>query len=230
MLDAAEFRSVRRRTMKRVLPDFVESKGVYARRSQGQDHIVELAAKKYGGGFTVDLGVHLDLLPPFPSSSGARIGTQVDACWLRQRLRHGEDDQFWSYGASPEEAETIVAAIAERAISAFEQAKKWSDPTTLLAALPPQAMRIDAEIFARLYDAESVEEQQRLSQTMAIRQLFPGWSPLVGSAAVALGYIAKATGQSPDVVHEYVQVFRGDRGYWGPSWEALVAELESTSA
>jgi hypothetical protein len=230
MLDASAFRTVRRRTVKRVLPDFVEEeRAVYRRHRDGQVHVVEFAAKKYGGGFTVDLGLHFEGLPPFPSYTGG-VDRGASTCAFQHRLRHDAGNQFWCYGESITEAERTVEVIAEAALAAFDKEVKWGPGEALLAALPPDLMRDDSRIFAQLYDAATIEEQNRLSERMTMRQLLPAWCPLPGSTALLLAYLAGAHGRPPSEVREYLSLFAGDRGYWGPPWKKLARALAAATS
>jgi hypothetical protein len=79
-------------------------------------------------------------------------------------------------------------------------------------------VRDDSRIFAQIFDASIIEEQQRLIESMAMQRLLPAWGPLPGSMALLLAYLARAHGRPPSLVGEYLSLFAGDRRPWGPPW------------
>jgi len=61
MLDTSAFRRVRRRMLRRLLPDFAEERAVYRRRRDGQLHVVELAPYLRGC-FKANLGLPFEVV------------------------------------------------------------------------------------------------------------------------------------------------------------------------
>lgn len=210
--------------LRRLLPDFAEDRAVYRRRRGGQLHVVELHPYLRGH-FEIDLGLHFEGVPSFPSLlDGTDRGAWV--CALRHRLCHdGGRPTLWSYGDAIAEAERTIEVIAEAALEAFDRVAKWEAGETLLAALPPDLVRDDSRIFAQIFDASTIEEQQHLIESMTMRRLLPAWGPLPGSMALLLAYLARAHGRPPSLVGEYLSLFAGDRRPWGPPWQEMARAL-----
>jgi hypothetical protein len=224
MLNASAFRTIRRRMLSQRLTGFKESDGgVYRRLRDGQLHVFEIAARKYGGGFTVDVGLHFEGVPLFPPYSGQGGAT---ACAFNQRLRLGQS-QFWDYGESTADAEAAVGRVAQMALDAFEHEARWETGAPLLAALPPAVIREDAAIFSKLRDAPTAQEQSRLSACMTMRRLLPAWCPLPGSTTLLLAHLARAHGRPFAMVGEYLSLLDDDPGGGGPPWQALARALTS---
>jgi hypothetical protein len=213
--------------LRRLLPDFAEERAVYRRRRDGQMHVVELYPYLTGR-FKVELGVHFEVVPSFPSFLGGdERGVWV--CALRHQLLH-DGGSLWSYGKTIAEAERTVEVIADAALAAFDREAKWEAGETLLAALPPDLVRDDSRIFAQIFSASTIEEQRRLIESMAMERLLPGWGPVPGSMALLLAYLARAHGRPPSVVNEYLSLFAGDRRPWGPPWQEMARALAERPA
>ena len=224
MLTAAQFARVRDRMMQvLVVPrGFEASRRIYTRRGE-QVHIISFNAARFGGSFTVDIGVHFAEVPPFPPLGG--VSWEANECWLMRRLRDHERNQFFGYGNSHQEAESLVRRLAEEALADFAAfARRWGDGLVLLDILTPQVLEEDQRIFRRVLEAK-LDEVEPLRQQMTICRLFPGWFPKVGPTAVMLAFLSLACGRNA-LVRDYLAFYNLDHTTCGPRWEALVRSLK----
>ncbi len=89
-------------------------------------HVIAFEAARFGGRFTVDIGVHFAEVPPFPPLGSVPGG--VNDCWLQRRLRDHNRSQFFGYGNSHEEAKALVRNLADEALNEFAMfAKRWGE-------------------------------------------------------------------------------------------------------
>jgi hypothetical protein len=64
-------------------------------------------------------------------------------------------------------------------------------------------------VFKRLCEAPTIEQQDRLSASMVIRQLLPEWYPHIIPTAILLGYLAHHYGRS-ELIPPYLAVTSGE--------------------
>lgn len=209
MIDAAAFRRIRRRVMKQVAPQFSERNGIYTRATeQSQLHCIEFASGKWGNQFSVDIGIHFACLPSF-EAFGHKLRRQhpePDTCCLNRRWRNNANEQLFPYGDSNDEAEHFITTIVGDCLSTFDDFNStWRNGESLLDKLPPDTLAADAAIFQQLMDCPDLEERNRISNTMAIRRLLPGWLPHVSPMCVMLAYFAKEFRDSQGV-SKYVAI------------------------
>jgi hypothetical protein len=209
MMDASAFRRIRRRVMKRVAPDFCERKAVYIRETaKGQLHCIEFAPGRFGNEFSVDMGVHFSGLPSF-EAFGHKPKAQhpePDTCCLQRRWRDSANQQLLPYGDSNDDAERLITTIVVdclRLLDTFNST--WGNGEALLDQLPPSTLVADAAIFKRLLDCADLQERERLSGSMTIRSLLPGWFPHVSPMSIMLAYFAKEFRES-DGVCDYLAI------------------------
>jgi hypothetical protein len=230
MIDSTTFNRVRRRVMKRLAPDWVAQKSTYSRETpELQVHCIEFAPGKWGGEFSVDLGMHFTYVPSFEAFAYMPVvrHPQPDTCCLHRRWRNDDNGQLFPYGESAEEAEQFAAFVVNDCLDAFGQINdQWKNGRPLLDKLPPKTMKSDAVIFKQLMDCPDLEERDRISETMAIRQLFPGWFPHVAPMCIMLAHIAARFGAT-NIISEYLAITQspGQGHIMSPRAEWLVDSL-----
>ncbi|MFN9291882.1 MAG: hypothetical protein ACK6EB_27720 [Planctomyces sp.] len=209
MIDATAFRRVRRRVMKSVAPQFSERKCIYTvETEQSQLHCIEFASGKWGNEFSVDIGIHFRHLPSFEAFGHMPRcqHPEPDTCCLKLRWRNSANEQIFSYGDSNDDAEELIQTIVADCLATFDEFNStWGNGEPLLERLPPQALAADAAIFKQLMDCPDLKERDRISDTMAIRRLLPGWLPHVSPMCVMLAYFAKEFHDSQGV-SEYLAI------------------------
>jgi hypothetical protein len=209
MIDANTFRRVRRKVMRRVAVSFEETKSNYVRTTANQQiHCIKFEAAKYGHEFTLDLGLHFEFLPTFAAFSVRPVveHPEPETCVLMKRVRKPDNNQFFGYGDSVDEAEQTVEAIASECLATFQVLDdQWKNGLPLLDVITASSLEGDAAIFWELWNAKTLEDQNRLSDSMLIRKLFPGWYPRVLSMAICLAHVAAHHGRL-DLVEEYLAV------------------------
>lgn len=209
MLDSTTFNRIRRNVMKNIAPEFESRKTTYVRNTPSfQVHCLEFSIRKRGGGFCVDLGLHFADVPSFEVFSPP---TKLEhphptSCCFQQRWRNARHEQFFEYGETPEEtAELLTQIVNDCQQRLAEVAARWPDGEAMLHTLTPDVLRADAVTFQRLLACPSLEEQDRISDSMTIRQLFPGWCPQVSSLCVLLAFLARDSGR-PELIPEYLSI------------------------
>lgn len=186
-------------------------------------HVIAFEAWKYGGSFSVDIGMHFAEVPPLPSITGGPGG--ASECWLLRRLRRA-GEQFFGYGNSQQEAEELVRDLADEALAEFATfAKRWGDGLVLLDVLTPEVLNEDQQLFRRALVAPSRGELEQLREQMTICRLFPGWLPFVGPTAVMLAFLALACGRKA-LVREYLAFYNIDHTTCGDRWHTVVQRLK----
>lgn len=212
MITAASFRRIRRSVFARTLVPrgFAESSSLYVCHTPaGQTHCAEIAAAKYGGSFTVDLGFHFSAVPLF--ADVPPVGRRTAACCFRLRFRKSDGNQFFGYGTSATEAESIALEIADRALTIFRDVdERWRDGSLLVRAVPPELLARDAAVFHDVLHATSMAEQDIASDSMLIRQLLPAWCPHILPTALSLAHVSLGQ-NNPHLAREYVEIANSAR-------------------
>jgi hypothetical protein len=209
MIDAAAFRRIRRRVMKNVAPEFSERKSFYTRQTKdSQLHCIEFASGKWGNEFSVDIGIHFEHLPSFEAFGDTPNPEhpEPDTCCFKRRWRNSAKEQLFPYGDSNDDAERLITTIVDECLNTFDEFNAaWGNGESLLEKLPPDTLASDAAIFKQLMDCPDLEERDRISDTMAIRTLFPGWLPHVSPMCVMLAYFASEFRDSQGV-SDYIAI------------------------
>ena len=209
MINAAAFRRIRRRVMKNVAPEFSERKTIYTHETvERQLHCIEFASGKWGNEFSVDIGIHFSRLPSFEAfgHTPKPEHPQPDTCCLKRRWRNFANEQLFPYSNSNDDAEQLITTIVHDCLRVFDTFNSnWGNGESLLDQLPPDILASDAAIFKRLMDCPDLQEQERLSDSMTIRALLPGWLPHVSPMCILLAYFAREFRQSHGV-SEYISI------------------------
>jgi hypothetical protein len=150
--------------------------------------------------YGVKLGVKL-------AAGDSDVCSEPDTCALQRRWRDAETGtQFYSYGETPEDAERTVREIARVCLAAFDELEeRWGEGRALLTELPPERIAPDADVFAELLRAETVEKQHEHSDRMYLRQLFPEWYPHLLPVCLLLAHLSRAYGQ-PTSIPRYLEL------------------------
>ena len=233
MITAGRFRSIRKRLMKELAPEFTENDTCYTRETEHRHlHCIEFGHPLRRRGFVVDLGIHfvgvphLPLLAPSPRRPERYPGQlRDDKCWLQRRWRKPDGDQFFDYGETPEQAEILIRSIVDGCLAALNEIDAgWQKGERLLELVPPQRLRQDAEIFATMFQASTVEQGHQISDKVFIRQLFPAWFPQVQETALLFAFLSLHF-KRPELVAPYVEVVNYQaRGFWIPQWMADLSQ------
>jgi len=195
--------------MKNLAPEFSERKAIYTRETEERQlHCIEFASGKWGNEFSVDIGIHFSLLPSFEAFSHTPKPEhpQPDTCCLKRRWRNSANEQLFAYGASNDDAEQLITTIVKDCLSTFDKFNStWGNGESLLDQLPPDALASDAAIFKQLMDCPDLQQRERLSDSMTIRGLLPGWHPHVSPMCAMLAYFAKEFRHSKGV-SDYISI------------------------
>jgi len=231
VIGSAAFRRVLRRVMKNLAPEFSERKGIYTRETEAQLHCIQFAPGKWGKEFSADIGIHFARLPSFEAFGHAwkPQHPEPDTCCFKRRWRDSANEQLFPYGDTNDDAEKFLSAIVTDCLTTFDQSStSWGNGHPLLEKLPPETLESDAAIFKRLMDCPDVDEKQRLSNTMVIRKMFPGWYPHVSPMCIMLAHFAKEAGDLQRV-SDYISITSapGQGHLMGPKAEQLVDALKS---
>jgi hypothetical protein len=209
MIDAAAFRRIRRRVMKNLAPEFSERKAIYTRETPEQQlHCIEFAPGKWGKGFSVDIGVHFSQLPSFQAFGHTNNPEhpEPDTCCLNRRWRNSANEQLLPYGDSIENAEQLVTTIVLDCLRVFDNFNStWGNGESLLSHLSPETLAADAAIFKQLMDCPDLQQRERLSDSMTIRRLLPGWLPHVSPMCIMFAYFANDFRNSQGVT-DYISI------------------------
>jgi hypothetical protein len=114
----------------------------------GLVQVVSFQASKWGGRFTVNLGIYVREVDKLFDDWWGRFKTGIpgqdgavkeEVCWLRDRLgaiRGGGGDLWWDYADLPTAAEDVKTRLATDAADAFAEASTrsglmrwWEDPS-----------------------------------------------------------------------------------------------------
>ncbi|GEM_PF-5896442 len=208
-IDSTTFERVRRSVLKEVASGFDADGGTHRRQvAEGQLHCFEFGVHKRGGAFCVDMGFHFASVPSFESfSASAKLKhPQPDSCWLHRRWRSEENRQFVDYGETLEDAERNLRKIVSDTLRFLDEVERLvGDGSKLLDLLPPERLRGDAEIFQKFMACPDLEQRDRISDSMTIRKLFPGWLPHVSPTCILLAYLSRKFGRH-SLVAEYLAV------------------------
>ncbi len=190
-------------------------KSEYVRKRDAQLMFVTFSAEKYGHGFDVNVALHFDYLPPFTFQSwpGAPIPTDMgsELCAFQRLIRGAKGNQYYEYGKTEADAEKMVSKIADRIELALDAiGETVGDGRPLLNVITPDVLVRDFQTFTEMFSAESIEEQDRISDSMQIRQLFPDWNPHVVPTAILMAYIARHFSQDA-LAARYVDVAHASR-------------------
>jgi hypothetical protein len=148
-LTSAQVRAARMQVMKRELAPrgFVRGDdGTYARRRDGQIHLINFQASKYGHEYTVNLGFHYDFLPPFHHKMTIPlVEYHLLDCAIRERIGYltpANRDTWFPYGNDREELKRTLEENVRVCLAAFDEAAhRWADPEGWLSDPSKQSLR-----------------------------------------------------------------------------------------
>jgi hypothetical protein len=127
-------------------------------------------------------------------------------CAFQRLVRSHGGRQYYEYGETEAAAAQMLGDIAVRAAKGLDEiGAVCGDGQRLVELISPQVLAADLSVFKRLLAAPTIQEQDRLSASMRIRQLLPKWHPHVTPTAILLGYLAREYGRS-DLIHAYLAV------------------------
>lgn len=229
MIDPRKLSTIRKRVMKsRLEPlgfELVKSQWVSSRNAQLL--FVSFEPEKYGNGFDVQVGLHLDYLPPFAFQAwpGAAVpsGMRREVCAFQRLVRTRQGQQYYEYGETEAEAEEMLSDIADRIVMVFDTiGKTVGDGKPLLESIRPDLLANDLQTFKTIFSANSVAEQAIISDSMRIRQLFPDWFPHITPMAILMAYIARHFSEDA-LAKQYLDVAKasGLEKKHLPYWETL---------
>lgn len=96
----------------------------------------------------------------------------------------------------------------------------------LLDRLPPEVLAADAVIFEQLYNCPDQQQKLRLSDTMTIRSLFPGWYAHVSPMCIMLAHLAREFRNS-EGLSDYLAITSAPGQSQNKPALALIADLRS---
>jgi len=175
-LDGRRFAQVRSRVFpKLVAPHGFSGKGAkYVRHKGNQLHGILFQGNKFGGDFTINLGLSYDFTPPcwnyddrpyekyedFDYGLNTRIGCFIGG------------DKWWPYGRDAEQCEEILRSVSKTCIAIFEKTEgNFADPLLLLEILNPKVM--EGEVL-RIIERRQDENGQDNEYGNLLAKLFPG--------------------------------------------------------
>ena len=220
-LDGRRFAQVRSRVFpKLVAPHGFSGKGAkYVRHKGNQLHGILFQGNKFGGDFTINLGLSYDFTPPcwnyddrpyekyedFDYGLNTRIGCFIGG------------DKWWPYGRDAEQCEEILRSVSKTCIAIFEKTEgNFADPLLLLEILNPKVMEGEVlRIESRRYEG---------AYGGLLAKLFPGSGYPCMSLFVMLIHTALKFGQI-EKAKEYLKwADRPVRDY--PQYEAHLRALK----
>lgn len=211
MIDSRKLARIRSRVVGGYLSKlgYAASGKEYLAKVGPQLRYVSFSAAKYGKAFDVSIALHFDFLPPFKFVwPGARIPGEMcsQLCAFQRLVRSHDGRQYYEYGETEAAAAEMLRDIAVRAATGLDEiGAVCGDGRRLLELISPQVLAVDLTVFKRLLKAPTIEQQDRLSASMRIRQLLPEWDPHITPTAILLGYLAHHYTRS-DLIPEYLAV------------------------
>ncbi|MGE0609639.1 MAG: DUF4304 domain-containing protein [Pirellulales bacterium] len=148
-LTSGQVRAARIQVMKRVPAPrgFVRGDdGAYARRRDGQIHLIQFQASKYGHEYTVNLGFHYDFLPPFYHKTTIPL-VEYDLldCAISERIGYftpEKRDLWFPYGNNHEVLKQMLEENVRVCLAAFDEVThRWADPGRWLSNASLQSLR-----------------------------------------------------------------------------------------
>jgi hypothetical protein len=218
MIDSRKLARIRRRVVGSYLSEkgYAVSGKEYFAKVGHQLRYVRFCAAKYGKGFDVHIALHFDFLPPFEFAvwPGAPMPSEMcsELCAFQRLMRNNAGGQHYEYARTEAEAAAMLNDIAVKAAAGLDELGAiCGNGQRLMELIPPQVLWADLAIFERLLQASTIEEQNRLSASMRIRQLVPEeWSLHVTPTLILLGYLARYY-QRADLIPAYLKIAPMDR-------------------
>ena len=226
MLDSRKLSRIRRRVVGNYLSEkgYAVSGKEYFAKVGHQFRYVRFCAATYlthpAGvpvkAFDVLIALHFDFLPPFEFAvwPGAPIPSEMcsELCALQRLVRNNAGGQYYEYPKTEAAAAAMLHDIAVRAAAGLDEVGAiCGDGQRLIELIPPEVLWVDLAIFERLLQAGTIEEQNRLSASMRIRQLVPEeWCLHVTPTLILLGYLARYYRRA-DLIPAYLKIAPMDR-------------------
>ena len=210
------------RIRRRVVGSYLSEKGYavsgkeYFAKVGHQLRYVRFSAAKYGKAFDVNIALHFDFLPPFEFAvwPGAPIPSEMcsELCAFQRLVRNNAEGQYHKYAETEAEAEAMLHDIAVKAAAGLDEIGAiCGDGQRLMELITPEVFWADLAIFERLLRADTIEEQNRLSISMRIRQLVPHeWHLHITPTLILLGYLARYHRRA-DLIPAYLKLAPKDQ-------------------
>ena len=212
MIDSRKLTRIRSRVVGGYLSKlgYAVSGKEYLAKVGPQLRYVSFSPAKYGKAFDVSIALHFEFLPPFKFAvwPGAPIPGEMcsQLCGFQRLVRSHDGRQYYEYAETEAAAAETLHDIAVRAATGLDEiGAVCGDGQRLLEHISPQVLAADLDVFKRLLQASTIDEQDRLSASMRIRQLLPEWYLHVTPTAILLGYLAHHYGRS-DLIPAYLAV------------------------
>jgi hypothetical protein len=218
MIDSRKLARIRRRVVGSYLSEkgYAVSGKEYFAKVGHQLRYVRFSAAKYGKAFDVNIALHFDFLPPFEFAvwPGAPIPSEMcsELCAFQRLVRNNAGGQYHKYAETEAEAEAMLQDIAVKAAAGLDEIGAiCGDGQRLIELITPEVLWADLAIFERLLRADTIEEQNRLSISMRIRQLVPHeWHLHITPTLILLGYLARYHRRG-DLIPAYLKLAPKDR-------------------
>lgn len=217
MIDSRKLARIRSRVVGGYLSElgYAASGKEYLAKVSPQLRYLSFSPAKYGKAFDVSIALHFDFLPPFEFAvwPGAPIPGEMcsQLCAFQRLVRRHDGRQYYEYGETEAAAAEMLHDIAVRAAAGLDEiGAVCGDGQRLLDLISPQALADDLDAFRRLRNAPTLREQDRLSASMRIRQLFPEWYPHIVPTAILLGHLAYHYGGRNGLILQYLAIIPDD--------------------